>query len=492
MQNPVAESLPIRSEQEAQQANIQKAQELLQRYNQSPLLTHLQLLSEKPDEQISFAQAISKIRWEDSQKLYQPPALTDIAHPKVITLKDQLPLKLRYISLGEQAYMNQEVAVLVLAGGQGQRMGCSDSEPKGCFPFGPVSGDSLYKIIAQKALAISQAHSPIHLVFITSDATDSATRSHFELNNNFGLDQKYVHFCRQGVLPARDLNGNFLLRSNTEVLQYADGHGGALSALAGSGTLDLLKTDGVKHVLYTHVDNPLAPLYDPMAVAALIANNAEMLTKVWPCNDLSLSVGRLTSVNGTEQILEYVDLNRDWLSQLNAKQQEDLKWANATRHVINIDFLHRVHNEETSLPQHLSRKELSVYHDGQIQNQTGYKAETFFFDLIPRAVNHLGLEIVADDEYAPMKDKTGKRSPEGARALLHNRGIDWLDTAGISHNFERARFVDGAVEAPNKWVEIGPMAGASVEVFCDMLKADRVAHIESDNGILYCIANSKL
>ena len=50
---------------------------------------------------------------------------------------------------GELALWNGEVAVLVVAGGQGTRLGFD--KPKGLFPIGPISEASLETMIANLA-----------------------------------------------------------------------------------------------------------------------------------------------------------------------------------------------------------------------------------------------------------------------------------------------------------------------------------------------------
>src|SRR5205807_10232147 len=51
---------------------------------------------------------------------------------------------------GEEALQRGQVAALVVAGGQGTRLGFE--HPKGMFPIGPVSGKSLFQIHAEKVL----------------------------------------------------------------------------------------------------------------------------------------------------------------------------------------------------------------------------------------------------------------------------------------------------------------------------------------------------
>ena len=60
-----------------------------------------------------------------------------------------------------------EVAVLLVAGGQGSRLGFD--HPKGMYPVGPVTRKSLFQIHAEKVLALSRRYGkPIPLLIMTS------------------------------------------------------------------------------------------------------------------------------------------------------------------------------------------------------------------------------------------------------------------------------------------------------------------------------------
>ena len=79
---------------------------------------------------------------------------------------------------GEQALRRGEVAVLVVAGGQGSRLG--HDVPKGMFEVGPVSNKSLFQIHAEKVLALGRRYGKsILLLVMTSPATDAETSSVF-------------------------------------------------------------------------------------------------------------------------------------------------------------------------------------------------------------------------------------------------------------------------------------------------------------------------
>ena len=101
-----------------------------------------------------------------------------------------------------------EVAALLLAGGQGTRLGTS--APKGCYDIGLPSGKSLFQYHAEKLLKVRRlaaAHANVgeaavrlKLLVMTSSATDAETRSFFATHDYFGLGESGVVFFAQVTL----------------------------------------------------------------------------------------------------------------------------------------------------------------------------------------------------------------------------------------------------------------------------------------------------
>src|SRR5262249_59178831 len=117
------------------------------------------------------------------------------------------------------------VAVLVVAGGQGSRLG--SDRPKGTFPVGPVSGKSLFQVHAEKVLALSRrSRQAIPFLVMTSPATHDETGADFEENGWFGLPREEIHFFQQGTMPALDLaSGKLLMEEPGRLFLSPNGHG---------------------------------------------------------------------------------------------------------------------------------------------------------------------------------------------------------------------------------------------------------------------------
>ena len=104
---------------------------------------------------------------------------------------------------GTEALRDGRVAAVLLAGGQGTRLGFDG--PKGAFPFAPITGTPLFAHHAAKIAALRERHAaPIPWYVLTSPQNDGVTRAFFADHGHFGLDPASVRFVIQGTLPAVD------------------------------------------------------------------------------------------------------------------------------------------------------------------------------------------------------------------------------------------------------------------------------------------------
>ena len=336
---------------------------------------------------------------------------------------------------GEQALRRGEVAALLVAGGQGSRLGFD--KPKGMYPVGPVSGASLFQVHAEKVLALSRRYGkPVPFLVMTSDATHTDTETYFRENDFFGLAEADVAFFRQGTMPALDLaTGRLLLEKPGRVFLSPNGHGGTLTALAESGLLAAMKARGVKHVFYFQVDNPLVKICDPGFVGRHAAAGAEASSKVVVKEQPGEKVGILAAIDGRCSIVEYSDLPADMAAERDAEGTLRFRAGSPAIHLFSVPFLERVTARGTGLAYHVARKKVPHFDPAagtvvEPAAENALKFELFVFDALPMAGHWLAVETPRAEEFAPLKNAAGADSPEAVRRAILDLHARWLEEAG--------------------------------------------------------------
>lgn len=336
------------------------------------------------------------------------------------------------LAAGHGMLARGEVAALIVAGGQGTRLGLTG--PKGKFPAGPVTGASLFSILARKVLRRSRdAGKPIPLCIMTGPENDAETRAHFEEHAFFGLARANVHFFVQGTLPAMDPSGALLLKSRTELFRSPDGHGGTLRALQESGVLASLESSGISTLFYFQVDNPLVDVCDPWFLGLHTLRGSEFSSKAVIKRGADEKVGVLGRVDGVPGVIEYSDLPAGFREAKNEDGSLRFGAGNIAIHAIDLPFVKRLVTGTERLPLHLARKDIQALGpDGALSVQPGIKFETFIFDAMRTARQPLLCVVLRQDEFSPIKNRSGEDSPESCRRDQTAQFRRWLQAAGVT------------------------------------------------------------
>lgn len=351
---------------------------------------------------------------------------------------------------GEQALREGRIGVVLVAGGQGTRLGFD--HPKGLYSIGPISQASLFQILLEKVLATGRRYGvSIPLYVMTSPATHDATVEYLGANGRFGMSSGDVTIFCQGTMPAVDAEtGKVLLESPDSLALSPDGHGGMPAALRSSGALDDIRRRGIEHVFYMQVDNPLVVVCEPEFIGYHLLAKSELSTQVVTKTAPRDRVGNVVSVDDRVRIIEYSDLPEDAAEQRLPDGSLKLWAGNTAIHVFAVDLLDRAGRSERELPYHLARKKVPYLGtSGDLIDPTepnAIKFEQFIFDLLPTAHNPIVAEVDEATHFAPVKNAPGAQrdSPESVQAqmiALHRR---WLEEAG-------------AYIAPGIAVEISPL-----------------------------------
>ena len=349
--------------------------------------------------------------------------------PKVAVLKGAALAKA--VAAGERELRAGRVAALLVAGGQGSRLGYDG--PKGCYPIGPISDAPLFHFHARKILARSRRYgAAIPWYVMTSEANNAATVACFEAHGYFGLDPKDVFFFTQGMWPGMTKDGKIILDAPGHVFMSPDGHGGLLAALKRSGALDDMKRRGIASVFFFQVDNPLVEVADPAFIGYHVIQKSEYSLKLCAKRDPYEKVGMPMRFGKSFRMVEYTEMTDEQCNRRTSDGELYFKYGSPAIHVFDRAFLAR--EASKAMPLHLAFKKIPVF-DGKKtvkpSEPNGYKFEKFIFDILPNAKRAAFLAFDQKDEFSPVKNAEGGDSPATCRADMQAKWARWFAAAGV-------------------------------------------------------------
>lgn len=360
---------------------------------------------------------------------------------------------------GEAHLRDGSVAVVLLAGGQGSRLGFSG--PKGAFPYAPVTGRSLFWRHAAAIDAIrTRYRCRLAWYVLTSPANDAETRALFARHDFFGLGERSIRFVVQGTLPVVDaVNGDFLLRAPDTLALAPDGHGGVIGALGRAGALAEMAADGVESVFTFQVDNPLTAIARPELLGLRLVRQADIASVAVRKSTPQEPIGTFAAIAGRTCVLEYIDLPAS-LATACVAQGEPLLWAGSINvHCIARALLDDVARHVT-LPHHRAVKAVphTTYAGAVVapDRPNAVKFETFLFDVLAIAGTSVVAQVDRAEEFSPIKNAEGPDSSATCRRDANARFARWLEAAGVVV----PRQADGA---PVYDIEIDPRLALDAE-----------------------------
>lgn len=385
-----------------------------------------------------------------------------------------------WYDLGLKAISENEVGVILMAGGQGTRLG--SNAPKGCYDIELPSSRSLFQIQAEKILKIQQltkkvypnSNPCIQWYIMTSQPTRVSTEEFFSKNDYFGLKKEQITFFNQGTLPCFNLNGDkILMESQNKICESPDGNGGLYKALELNGILADFDKKGIKHLHMYCVDNSLVKVADPLFIGFAINKNLKLATKVVRKRDATESVGLIVmdEQNRKPCVIEYSEISSELANKLDPEDSSKLflRAANIVNHYYSVDLLKTQIpnwiNNQKFLPFHIAKKKIpSITDEGLFvkpSEPNGIKLEQFIFDVFQSLeLDEFGcLEVDRLAEFSPLKNADGAKNDTPATCRNHylNLGTKWIkDNGGIidddglievtgltSYNGEGLEFVKG-------------------------------------------------
>ncbi len=389
---------------------------------------------------------------------------------------------------GEAALRAGRVGLILVAGGQGTRLGYDG--PKGAYPIGPISGRSLFAYHAEKIRNLQRRYNcTLPWYIMVSDTNRAATEAFFKEHHYFGLRAEDILFFQQRMVPCMDDNGKFMLDAPGRLAMNPNGHGGSIPAMVEEGVVSDAKRRGVDTLCYFQVDNWAAKVADPFFIGYHVLGGGEMSSKINRRNGPREAVGVHCLCDGEYRVIEYSELDiYPQLLELDAQGEPVHIAGNPAIHILSVPFIERVFANFDQFPWHLAHKKIP-YVDAtgarvSPAKPNGYKFETFVFDAL-RFTTHtpIALLLRREGEYTPIKQFDGDNSVVAARKSMARYWAPWLEAAGISV----PRDAEGQ---PTIDIEISPEFAYSREEFVERiagksLDATRGLSIAPDGTVTY-------
>ena len=337
--------------------------------------------------------------------------------------------------VGEAALRAGKVGVILVAGGQGSRLGYDG--PKGCYPVGPVSDAPLFHFHARKVLALERTYgTEVPFYVMTSPMNNGPTKAFFEEHGYFGLEPSRVFFFSQSMWPALSPEGKIILDTPSHIFLGPDGHGGMLSALERTGCLADMEKRGLECVFYFQVDNPMVEVCDPAFLGEHLRKGSDYSVKVCAKRDWKEGLGMVVERGGRTEIVEYSDpvFSDELKQEVGADGRLRFLFGSVAIHVFSVAFLRR--ETDAGLPLHIAHKKVP-YCDAagatvKPETPNAYKFEKFIFDALTDAKAVANVAFDRAEEFSPVKNKEGSDSPLTCRRDLADKWGRWLEAAGLS------------------------------------------------------------
>ncbi|XP_025420849.1 UDP-N-acetylhexosamine pyrophosphorylase [Sipha flava] len=390
----------------------------------------------------------------------------------------------KYEQIGLEQISQGRVGVLLMAGGQGTRLGVS--YPKGMYDIGLPSHKSLYRIQGERIRRLINIASKkygsckgLPWFIMTSEHTMEPTRKYFKENDFFGLNESKIVFFEQYMLPAFTFDGKIIMESTYKISKSPDGNGGIYKALRDRNVLDEIKKLGVQYLHAHSVDNILVKVADPIFIGYCITKNAECGAKVVEKAYPSEPLGVVCEVNGKFQVVEYSEITEKTAEKQNPDGRLTFSAGNICNHFFTTDFLTDIaHKYNSELKLHIAKKKISyVDGDGNVcksEKPNGIKMEKFIFDVF-EFCNRLAVwEVERNEEFSALKNAdipNGKDNPKTARLDVFSLHRKFVEKAG-------GKFVRDNIEC-----EISPLlsyAGESLRHLVDGKTFDSILELKSD------------
>lgn len=406
--------------------NYEEAKSLLEKNGQEHLLKYYDELSDAKKEELLAA--INKADFSTLAILKNPEMKQvrgKIEPLSALRISEIESKKEKYTNIGIEAVKSGKVGAILLAGGQGTRLGYD--KPKGTFNIGVTKELYIFECLINNLMDVVNASGAwVPIAIMTSDINNDDTVAFFKEHNYFGYNEDYVFFFIQDMAPATDYKGKVYLEEKYKPAMSPNGNGGWFTSFVNAGLLSEFEKLGVEWMNVFAVDNVLQRIADPCFVGATIdsgcVSGAKVVSKAAPDE----KVGLLCTEDGRPSIVEYYEMTDEMMYSTDENGERLYNYGVILNYLFSVKELIRI--MEDNLPIHVVEKKIPYINDEgekvKPAEPNGYKFELLVLDLIHLMKDCLSYEVDRNKEFAPVKNLTGIDSVESARKLLGENGVE--------------------------------------------------------------------
>lgn len=342
-----------------------------------------------------------------------------------MTIAEIKEKRTEYEKTGIEAIKACKVGAVLLAGGQGTRLGLD--KPKGMLNVGINRELYLFEQLIHNLMeVVKNADAWIPLFVMTSEKNYEDTTGFFAEHDYFGYNKDYLFFFVQDMAPSAGYDGKIYMEAKDCISTSPNGNGGWYASMIKAGLRRKMEQLGVEWLNVFAVDNVLQKIADPVFVGAVAESGCVCGSKVLAKAEPNERVGVLCLEDGRPSIVEYYEMTDEIIHSRDEQGKLLYNYGVILNYLFRVDELNRIMDE--AMPVHVVEKKIPYMDEKgnfvKPEEPNGYKFELLVLDMIHMMKNCLSFEVEREHEFAPIKNRTGVDSLESARVLLEKNGIE--------------------------------------------------------------------